>query len=113
MRLWFASHGRVTEAFLDQMALERPDVAALRYFNERLAPGYDMRARLTEVRAPTLILNGAADYFGRASARELGAIPGSRVVLVPRTGHFPFVETAEPFRSELESFLELGAGAGS
>jgi pimeloyl-ACP methyl ester carboxylesterase len=84
--------------------------AAPRYFNERLAAAYDMRPRLHEITAPTLIINGAVDFFGpHISARELSAIPGSRAVLLPDAGHWPFVEVPQRFRAELEEFLRIGA----
>ena len=106
-RLWFADDGPATDAFLRDFKSQRPDLDALRYFNERLASGYDMRPRLHEIRAPTLILNGANDLFGpRISARELAAIPSSRVVLFPGAGHWPFAETPDLFRAEVETFLE-------
>jgi pimeloyl-ACP methyl ester carboxylesterase len=90
------------------MAGQRPDLAALRYFNEHLAPRYDLRGRLHEIQVPTLILNGAADFFGpRVSGRELSAIPNSRLVMLSGCGHWPFVETPDRFRAELEAFLTL------
>ena len=107
-RLWFAEDGPVVEAFLAEFARERPKTDALRYFNERLAPGYDLRPRLPEIAAPTLIVNGARDYFGpRISARELAAIPDSRVDIVPDSGHFPFLETPERFHAKVKAFLDL------
>jgi pimeloyl-ACP methyl ester carboxylesterase len=57
---------------------------------------------------PTLIVNGERDYFGpRVSARELAAIPDSRVVLIPGAGHFVFAEAPHRFRAEVEAFLGL------
>ena len=106
-RLWFASGGPAVEAFLAEFARQLPNLDALRYFNERLAGSYDLRPRLREIGAPTLIINGAHDYFGpRISARELAAIPDSRVRIIPDAGHFVFAEAPERFRSELQAFLE-------
>lgn len=106
-RLWFADD-TAAEAFLPQLRRERPDPEALRYFNTSLAASYDMRPQLHEIRAPTLILNAAADFFGpKVSARELSAIPNSRTTIIPGAGHFAFVDAADRFRSELETFLQL------
>src|SRR5205823_2432158 len=106
-RLWFANP-TAADPFLSELRRQRPDSDALRYFNSRLAAGYDMRSRLPEIRALTLILNGSADFFGpQVSARELCAIPGSRARIIPGAGHFPFVEAPERFRSDLETFLQL------
>jgi pimeloyl-ACP methyl ester carboxylesterase len=103
-RLWFAHHGRGTKAFLDEFARQRPDLDALRYFNDRLAGSYDLRPRLGEIEAPTLIVNGERDFFGpRISAQELAVIPHSRVALIPDAGHFVFAEAPERFRAELRS----------
>lgn len=107
-RLWFANDGPATDAFVRGLGRQRPALDALRYFNDRLAGGYDLRPRLHEIHAPTLILNGAEDFFGpRISAAELSAIPGSRVVLVPDAGHWPFTETPARFRAEVEKFFGL------
>ena len=106
-RLWF-SDDDAADAFLPEFGRQRPDPEALRYFNTRLAAGYDVRPLLGAIRAPTLILNGADDFFGpRVSARELGAIPGSQSVVIPGAGHFPFADRPEAFRAELEAFLDL------
>lgn len=105
-RLWFAGEGGVVEAFLAEFARQLPDLDALRYFNERLAAGYDMRPCLGEIETPMLIINGERDFFGpRVSARELAAIPNSRVVMIPNAGHFPFVEAPERFANEIAGFL--------
>src|SRR4051812_13090226 len=109
IRLWFAHDGPATEAFRREFHSQRPNLDALRYFNERLAPTYDMRPRLGEIRPPTLILNGARDHFGpEVSARELSAIPDSRVVMLPDAGPWPFAEAPGSCRAEVEAFLELG-----
>jgi proline-specific peptidase len=106
-RLWFAPEAvPAAEGFLEEFGQNRPDLNALGYFNTRLAPSYDMRPQLREIAVETLVLNGAADFFGpRISARELEAIPDARVVLLPDSGHFPFVDQPERFRQEVETFL--------
>ena len=105
VRLWFANDA-AAEELAAALRREVPDQEALGYFNTHLAPTYDMRPRLPEIRVPTLILNGAADFFGPlVSARELSAIPGSKAVVMPGAGHFPFLDAPEDFRRELEAFL--------
>jgi pimeloyl-ACP methyl ester carboxylesterase len=54
-----------------------------------------LRARLSAVAVPTLVLWGASDRivdvdYGRALA---AAIPGARFEVMPRTGHVPQIET--------------------
>lgn len=107
-RLWFAGDGPAVEGFLAEFAMQRPSLEALRYFNERIAPRYDLRPRLPEIGAPTLIINGARDFFGpRISARELGTIPDSRVEIVLDAGHFVFAEAPQRFCRHVQAFLEL------
>ncbi|MDB4985784.1 MAG: putative hydrolase [Myxococcaceae bacterium] len=66
-----------------------------------------LRARLVEVRTPTLVLWGESDRvmtadYGRAYA---AAIPGAAFELVPEAGHLPQLERpAETFR-RIEAFL--------
>jgi pimeloyl-ACP methyl ester carboxylesterase len=109
IRLWFGDGGAAADPFLDAFRSQRPQLDAVHYFNDRLARGYDMRPRLHEITAPTLILNGALDFFGpQISASDLAAIPGSRVVMLPDVGHWPFFETPERFRAEIEAFLAPG-----
>ena len=111
IRLWFHSgSGPRAEAFIERFALQRPNLDALQYFNGRIAPTYDLTPRLAEIRAPTLVINGVADYFGpQSSARDLSAIPGSRIVLLENAGHWAFAEDPDRFRREVEDFLELDA----
>ncbi len=106
-RLWFGEDDERTRAYAEQrLAPERPNMDALRYFNERIAPGYDMRPRLAQIRAPTLVINGDADFLGpQVSARELAAIPDVRIVMFPGAGHWVFAEQPERFRAEVEAFL--------
>lgn len=105
-RLWFAGDGPAVAAFLADFAGQRLDLDALRYFNERVAARYDMRSRLGEIAAATLIITGARDFFGpQVSARELAAIPESRVVTIPDAGHFAFVEAPGRFAGEVAGFL--------
>jgi proline iminopeptidase len=108
VRLWFHAGGPRTDAFLERFARQRPNLDSLRYFNERIAPQYDMRPQLPEIAAPTLVINGVSDFFGpQIAAQDLGAIPGARVVVLEEAGHWAFAENPDAFRREVEAFLEL------
>jgi pimeloyl-ACP methyl ester carboxylesterase len=66
-----------------------------------------LRARLSELRIPTLLAWGAGDqifpaHLGTVAA---GEIPGARLVIFPRCGHFPQIEAARPFHGLLLGFL--------
>lgn len=75
-----------------------------------------LRARLGELNVPTLLIWGDGDRVfplataGRAAA---AAIPGARLVVIPRCGHFPHVEAARAFRGALSGFLARHAAGGS
>lgn len=66
-----------------------------------------MRARLGEIRAPVLLVWGDHDrVFPLSSAHAAAAaLPSSRLVVIPRCGHFPQVEAARRFHGLLLGFL--------
>ena len=71
--------------------------------------------RLAEVRAPTLVVVGAADQPDKLAAAALMAarIPNARKVVVPDTAHLPSLERPEAFNRLLHAFLaEIKPGAG-
>lgn len=106
-------------------SVRRPEVFAhamdellprMRFSPERLkwavtvgADSYDVRGRLAEIRAPTLILHGRDD--GRVPvdrAEELHrGIPGSRLVVLDDCGHWPHVEKRTEFVAAVKEFLGL------
>jgi proline iminopeptidase len=69
--------------------------------------GFDVRAELSNVTAPTLIVCGREDFVcGPPAAQELASgIAGSRVVMLDETGHMMFIEQPEAFRDAIASFL--------
>ncbi len=88
----------------------------MRFSPERLrwvvtvgARTYDIRDRLREIRAPTLILHGCQD--GRVPlerAEELHrGIAGSRLVVLEECGHWPHVEKRAEFVAAVKDFLGL------
>ncbi len=106
-------------------SVRRPEVFApamdelltrMRFSPERLrwtvtkgAGTYDVRARLGEIRAPTLILHGREDRrvpLERAEELHRG-IPGSRLVVLEECGHWPHVEQRAAFVAAVKDFLGL------
>ena len=67
----------------------------------------DYGPRLTEVRAPTLVLVGAHDpQMPPACAEELAAgIRGARLVTFAHSGHYPFIEEPAAFWDAVGDFL--------
>jgi pimeloyl-ACP methyl ester carboxylesterase len=69
--------------------------------------GSGLLARLAEIRCPTLIVWGAEDrlFPARYAQDAQAAIPGARLVIIPRCGHFPQLEAQEQFHGLLLGFL--------
>lgn len=67
----------------------------------------DLRPRLAEVRAPTLVCVGRRDgQTPVALSQELArTIPDARLVIFEQSGHYPFNEQPERFAAEVEPFL--------
>jgi 2-succinyl-6-hydroxy-2,4-cyclohexadiene-1-carboxylate synthase len=63
--------------------------------------------RLTEVRAPTLIIAGALDPAGHGRAATIAeGIPGASLATIDTAGHAPHLETPTRFRELALAFLE-------
>ena len=87
-------------------AREPPNLDALAYFNRETAPQLDLRPRLGEIRAETLVVTGDWDFFGKLAADELVAgIANARSVVLPGAGHFLWVDQPAAFRAEVRQFL--------
>jgi pimeloyl-ACP methyl ester carboxylesterase len=88
----------------------------MRFSPERLkwvvtvgARTYDVRERLHEIRAPTLIIHGRDDgrvLLERAEELHRG-IPGSHLVVLGDCGHWPHVEKRPQFVTTVKEFLGL------
>jgi pimeloyl-ACP methyl ester carboxylesterase len=68
---------------------------------------FDVRDRLSGVRAPTLVVTGTEDRltpprFARFLAE---AIPGARLVEIPGAGHFPQLEVPNTVNAALREFV--------
>ncbi|SEH92152.1 3-oxoadipate enol-lactonase [Methylobacterium sp. 275MFSha3.1] len=91
-------------------AFLRTDVDVFRAACAALA-GLDLRARLSEIRAPALVLVGEEDEATPpAMARELAAgLPDARFVTLPDCAHVPQLQAPEIFAREVLAFLRPGA----
>jgi proline iminopeptidase len=72
--------------------------------------GYDWRDAVAAVRAPTLVVHGAADVLdvavARATAAWLGRAAPVELAVLDGAGHMPFWEAPEAFVAAMESFLD-------
>jgi proline iminopeptidase len=99
-------------ALLDRMKVSHE---AARQSMGRCIAGYDVRARLGELRAPALVISGRHDWVTPpevAGAPLAGGLPNARHVVFEESGHFPFVEEPERFRQVVGGWLEEVAGQG-
>jgi len=67
----------------------------------------DVMTRLGEILQPTLVIGGEDDLWTPPKFQQYFAahIANAQLVMLPDTGHYPFVERAEIFNQELERFL--------
>jgi pimeloyl-ACP methyl ester carboxylesterase len=62
--------------------------------------------KLSAITCPTLIIHGEHDFIVKASPaliRDL--IPGSELVVIPDSGHYPFMEQPDIFANVLRQFI--------
>ena len=71
----------------------------------------DVLAGLREVRAPVLVVGGERDAVTGVAAvhRVAAGFPAATAVVLPRAGHFPWVDEPEAFRALVEPFLTAAA----
>jgi len=79
----------------------------LHYFNTVEFPTFDLRGELRTIEAPALVVVGDDDMIAGpvcadAIVREL---PDARLVTIPDSGHFVYIEQPEAFRAALTDFL--------
>jgi proline iminopeptidase len=75
---------------------------------------YDWRAVLNSIKVPTLVIHGEHDPIPMDSAREWAAsIPNARLLVIPHSGHFPFVEQPNAFFPAADQFLRGQWPAGA
>jgi proline iminopeptidase len=68
--------------------------------------GWDRRASLGEIKAPTLVVSGPYDEATEELADELVAgISGAEKQMMPDTSHTPWIENPDAFFSVLRDFL--------
>lgn len=80
--------------------------AALNAQNNRMEETGRLGATVSQVRAPTLVLDGEGDPRPRwARAQVARLIPNSRHLTIARAGHEPWIEQAEATARALRSFL--------
>ena len=65
--------------------------------------------RLPSIKVPTLITVGDHDQSDPSVSREMNAlIPGSKLVVLPESGHMTFVDQPRMFAEAVQNFLSAG-----
>lgn len=76
--------------------------------------GWDLSARLPDIRCPTLVLAADQDYTPVALKEAYAArMPNARLVVIPDSHHAVFMEKPREFNAALEAFLAAGAARSS
>jgi pimeloyl-ACP methyl ester carboxylesterase len=106
--LYFAHFGAAEAGYLDTLKTELPNADTLRLFNTEIFHTFDLRNRLPNITARTLVITGDEDFIcGPKCADEIcRGIPGARMVIVGDAGHMLFVEQPQTFHDEVANFLE-------
>lgn len=71
----------------------------------RAREGCDMSGRLTGMKLPTLVINGAHDVSLEGGAETASLIPGAKHVVLPGTGHACNIEDPAAFDRAVMNFL--------
>ena len=67
---------------------------------------YDLRPRLAELDAPTLVLHGAQDFIPVGVAADVAdSIPGAVFRVLPECGHFSYLEAPHEVEREVSTLL--------
>ncbi|MBX3216274.1 MAG: alpha/beta hydrolase [Labilithrix sp.] len=115
MSLAFFDKRFVTERLVEEVddALDRPGTLAAALAAVRGQRYADVEAKYRTIDKPTLLLWGREDLvtplkYGERLARDL---PGSKLVVYPRCGHFPMIEALQASTRDLVAFLDAKDGA--
>ena len=71
---------------------------------------YDYHPALSGLNVPTLVIHGAADLIPIEVSQKLaGTVPGAQLIVLEKSGHFPFIEQNEEFMTVIGSFISKNA----
>jgi proline-specific peptidase len=90
-----------------RLAMDFAHAEPLHHFNTVELPSLDLRSELRAIEAPTLVVVGDDDMVAGPVCAEaiLRELPEARLVTIPESGHFVYVEHPEAFRAALTDFL--------
>jgi pimeloyl-ACP methyl ester carboxylesterase len=84
-----------------------PDIERPAYLAFHALQAYDLTPRLSEIRAPVLIVHGEQDNTVPVASARLAHqhIPHSQLVIYDPCGHTPYLETPQQLHETLKRFL--------
>jgi len=109
-RAYLQAHPEVAgEVSLEQMEQAAPTLEAQRNLLEGFLAMEDLRPRLRDIQAPTLVLSGEDDLlFPPVYGQEIAAaIPGASHRMLPQVGHVAPLENTPRLAQEILEFLEV------
>jgi pimeloyl-ACP methyl ester carboxylesterase len=97
---------KMVDSYWDFARMEGTRQATLARFN--LDWTNDVAIHIGDIKAPTLILWGAGDRLIPVEAAHAynKAIPGSKLIVYPATGHIPMEEQAKRSAADVRAFLQ-------
>jgi pimeloyl-ACP methyl ester carboxylesterase len=107
MPFYWADPARI-EKHQEHFAATSMSVDALRGADASKWFPFDLIGELKNVTAPALIVAGDRDFIcPPAAARQMHlSLPNSKLLLIEDCGHFPWLEQAEEFNSQVPRFLQ-------
>ncbi len=105
MPLYFAHWEEQRGREMIERGVDNPHVASYMFRHE--IPKYDVRPRLGEITAPTLVVAGRHDWVTPVGESELIAngISGSELIVFEESGHMPFIEEQDGFIDAVKRFV--------
>jgi proline iminopeptidase len=68
---------------------------------------FDLTSKMSRLRMPTLVIHGDVDPLPVESASQWAkTVPGARLLILPNSGHAPFVEQPDLFFHAVDQFLD-------
>lgn len=98
---------RLRVSFTSEDILKAREIEGRLYSQTWFLSGYNLLPLLMQLNVPTLIIHGDHDIIPVECAVHIAqAIPASRLVLLPETGHFSFLEDPDGVRREIIAFYQ-------
>ena len=111
---YWADPARI-QKYQEHFAATSMSVDALRGADASKWFPFDLIGELKNITAPALIVAGERDFIcPPAEARQMHlSLPNSKLLLIEDCGHFPWLEQAEEFNSQVPRFLQASGFGNS